>query len=73
MSLEACNAQYLQRHSGNASAVLAAARGLQILGSPRDEVEGVVLSTLIPETDLPLKVSNVADCNTRAMLNIRSP
>jgi len=57
MTLEACNGQYLQRHSGNASAILAAARGLQILGSSRNEVEGVVLSTLIPETDLPLKTA----------------
>jgi len=57
MALETYNAQYLQRHSCNASAVLGAARGLQILGSPRDEIEGVVFSTLNPETDLPLKTA----------------
>jgi peptide alpha-N-acetyltransferase len=57
MALEVYNAQYLQRHSYNASAVLGAARGLQILGSPRDEVEGVAFSTLNPETDLPLKTA----------------
>ncbi len=62
MTLEAYNAEYLQRHSYNASAVLGAARGLQILDSPRDEIEGVVFSTLNPETDLPLKVSNVIYC-----------
>jgi peptide alpha-N-acetyltransferase len=58
VTLEAYNAQYLQRHSDNASAVLGAARGLQTLGSPRDEIEGVVLGTLNPEVDLPLKVSS---------------
>ena len=73
MALEAYNAQYLQRHSDNASAVLGAARGLQILGSTRDEIEGVVFGTLNPETDLPLKVSNVADCSARVRLNIRRP
>jgi peptide alpha-N-acetyltransferase len=71
MALETYNAQYLQRHSYNASAVLGAARGLQILGSPRDEIEGVVFSTLNPETDLPLKVSNVIYCNACVRLNIR--
>ena len=73
MSLEAYNAQYLQQHSDSASVVLGAARGLQILGSPRDEVEGVVLGTLNPEMDLSLKVSNVVDCSTRAVLNICCP
>lgn len=63
MTLETYNGQYLQRHSDNASAVLGAARGLQILGSPRDEIEGVVLGTLNPEMDLPLKVSHVVDCS----------
>ena len=63
MTLEAYNAEYLQRQSYNASAVLGAARGLQILGSPRDEIEGVVFGTLNPETDLPLKVSNVMYCS----------
>jgi len=57
MALEAYNAQYLQRHSNNSSAILGAARGLQILGSPRDEIEGVVFGTLNPETDLPLKTA----------------
>ena len=71
MALEVYNAQYLQRHSYNASAVLGAARGLQILGSPRDEIEGVVFSILNPETDLPLKVSNVIYCGACVRLNIR--
>jgi N-alpha-acetyltransferase 15/16, NatA auxiliary subunit len=71
MALETYNAQYLQRHSYNASAVLGAARGLQILGSPRDEIEGVAFSTLNPETDLPLKVSNVFYCSACGRLNIR--
>lgn len=71
MALEVYNAQYLQRHSYNASAVLGAARGLQILGNPRDEIEGVVFSTLNPETDLPLKVSNVIYCEACVRLNIR--
>ncbi|KAH9990949.1 NMDA receptor-regulated protein 1-domain-containing protein [Russula compacta] len=57
VTLEAYNTQYLQRHSANARAVLGAARGLQILGSPRDEIEGVVLGTLNPEVDLPLKTA----------------
>jgi hypothetical protein len=69
MTLEAYNGQYLQRHSDNASAVLGAARGLQILGSPRDEIEGVVLGTLNPEVDLSLKVSNVLIV-ARVKLNI---
>ena len=71
MALETYNAQYLQRHSYNASAILGAARGLQILGSPRDEIEGVVFSTLNPDTDLPLKVSNVIYCSACVRLNIR--
>jgi hypothetical protein len=57
MSLETYNAQYLQRHPTEARAVLGAAKGLQILGSPKDEVEGVLFGTLNPEMDLPLKVS----------------
>ncbi|KAI0305165.1 NMDA receptor-regulated protein 1-domain-containing protein [Multifurca ochricompacta] len=57
MTLEAYNAQYLQRHSASARAALGAARGLQILNSPRDEIEGVVFGTLNPQVDLPLKVS----------------
>ena len=56
MSLETYNAQYLQRHPTDAGAVLGAARGLEILGSPRDEIEGVLFGTLNPEVDLPLKV-----------------
>lgn len=58
MTSEAYNVQYLQRHSGNARAVLGAAKALQILGGPRDEVEGVVFGTLNPEVDLPIKVSH---------------
>jgi len=57
MSSETYNAQYLQRHSTSASAVLGAARGLQILGSPRDEIEGVLFGSLNPEVDLPLKIA----------------
>lgn len=71
MALEVYNAHYLQRNSYNASAVLGAARGLQVLGSPRDEIEGVVFGTLNPETDLPLKVSNVIHCGACFRLNIR--
>ena len=71
MALETYNAQYLQRHSYNASAVLGAARGLQILGSPRDEIEGVVFSTLNPETDLPLKVRNIIHRSASVRLNFR--
>lgn len=70
MALEVYNAQYLQRHSYNASAVLGAARGFQILGSPRDEIEGVAFSTLNPDTDLPLKVSDVIYCSACARLTI---
>ena len=55
---EAYNAQYLQRHSGNAEAVLGAAKALHILGGPRDEVEGIVFGILNPEVDLPIKVSH---------------
>lgn len=58
MTPEAYNAQYLQRHSSNAGAVLGAAKVLQILGGPRDEVEGIVFGVLNPEVDLPLKVSH---------------
>ena len=58
MTLEAYNVQYLQRHSGNAGAVLGAAKGLQILGGSRDEVEGIVFGILNPEVDLSLKVSH---------------
>jgi len=57
MTLEAYNTQYLQRHSVKAQAVLGAARGLQILGSPSDEIEGVILGILNPETDLSLKTA----------------
>jgi len=57
MTLEAHNAQYLQRHPVNGRAILGAARGLQILGSPRDEIEGVVFGAMNPGVDLPLKVS----------------
>ena len=72
MALETYNAQYLQRHSYDACAVLGAARGLRILGSPKDEIEGVVFSTLNPETDLPLKVSNVIYYNGYVrFINIR--
>jgi hypothetical protein len=55
---EVYNVQYLQRHSGNAEAVLGAAKALRILGGPRDEVEGIVFGTLNPEVDLPIKVSH---------------
>ena len=68
-TLEAYNTQYLQRHSVNASAVLGAARALQILGSPRDEIEGVVLSTLNPETNLPLKVRDCLRLKLAYQLN----
>ncbi len=71
MASEVYNAQYLQRHSDNASAILGAARGLQILGSPRDEIEGVVFGTLNPETDLPLEVCDFIDCSVSVVLNIR--
>ena len=37
----------------------------------RDEIEGVVFSTLNPETDLPLKVSNVIYYGACGRLNIR--
>jgi hypothetical protein len=37
--------------------VLAAAKGLQILGSPKDEIEGTLFSILNHEVDLPFKVS----------------
>jgi len=57
VTLEAYNAQYLQRHSVDARAVLGSARALQILGSPRDEVEGVVHGTLNPEMNLLLKTA----------------
>ncbi|KAF8271885.1 NMDA receptor-regulated protein 1-domain-containing protein [Lactarius quietus] len=57
MTSEAYNAQYLQRHSGNAGAVLGAAKALQILGGPRDEVEGIVFGTLNPDIDLPIKTA----------------
>ena len=55
---EAYNVQYLQRHSGNAGAVLGTAKALQMLGGPRDEVEGIVFGILNPEVDLSLKVSH---------------
>ncbi|KAH8998080.1 NMDA receptor-regulated protein 1-domain-containing protein [Lactarius akahatsu] len=57
MSSEAYNVQYLQRHSGNAGAVLGAAKALQILGGPRDEVEGILFGVLNPGVDLPLKTA----------------
>ncbi|KAH9974058.1 NMDA receptor-regulated protein 1-domain-containing protein [Lactifluus volemus] len=57
MSLETYNAQYLQRHSAKGRAVLAAAKGLQILGSPKDEIEGTLFSILNPEVDLPFKIA----------------
>ena len=58
MTPEAHNVQYLQRHSGNAGAALGAAKALQILGGPRDEVECIVFGVLNPEVDLSLKVSH---------------
>ena len=58
MSSEAYNVQYLQRHSCNAGAMLGAAKALQIIGGPRDEVEGIVFGILNPEVDLPIKVSH---------------
>jgi peptide alpha-N-acetyltransferase len=57
MTPEAYNVHYLQRHSGNAGAVLGAAKALQILGGPRDEVEGIVFGILNPEVDLSLKTA----------------
>jgi peptide alpha-N-acetyltransferase len=75
MTLEAYNTQYLQRHSVKAKAVLGAARGLQILGSPRDEIEGVILGILNPETDLSLKVSDCRQlwlaCHLNAVVHRR--
>jgi len=68
-TLEAYNTQYLQRHSVDASAVLGAARALQILGCPRDEIEGVVLGTLNPETNLPLKVRDCLRLKLAYQLN----
>ena len=55
---EAYNVQYLQRHSGNAEAVLGAAKALRILGGPRDEVEGIVFGILNPDVDFTIKVSH---------------
>ncbi|KAI9511423.1 NMDA receptor-regulated protein 1-domain-containing protein [Russula earlei] len=57
MTLETYNAQYLQQNHLNARAILGAAWGLQILGSPRDEIEGVVFGTLNPQVVLPLKTA----------------
>jgi peptide alpha-N-acetyltransferase len=68
-TLEAYNTQYLQRHSVDAGAVLGAARALQILGSPRDEIEGVAISTLNPETKLPLKVRDYLRLKLTHQLN----
>lgn len=49
--------------------MLGAARALQILGSPRDEIEGVALSTLNPETKLPLKVRDYLQLKLAHQLN----
>ncbi|KAI0264685.1 NMDA receptor-regulated protein 1-domain-containing protein [Gloeopeniophorella convolvens] len=57
ISLEAYNAEYLQRHSTDAKALLGAAKGLHALGSPRDEVEGVVIGSLNPGVDMPFQTA----------------
>lgn len=57
LALETFNSQYLQRHSTSPLAILAAARVLVKLSSPKDEVEGAVFSLLAPEVKLDIKVN----------------
>ncbi|KAA1473007.1 N-terminal acetyltransferase A, auxiliary subunit [Dentipellis sp. KUC8613] len=52
LSSEAANAQYLQQHPSSATAILAAARGLHILGRPCGEVDATVFGVLNPGFEL---------------------
>lgn len=56
VSLETLNSQYLQKHSTSAKAILASAQALRVLGSPLQEAEDLVLTTLRGEVQLDVKV-----------------
>ncbi|THH15248.1 hypothetical protein EW146_g5195 [Bondarzewia mesenterica] len=70
-SSEAFNTAYLQRHPTDAQAVLASAKALRLLDSPRDEVENVVFSVLNPDVNLNIRTALQALDFLRDMLSPR--
>ena len=57
VSTETFNTQYLQKHSGSALAVLAAAKvAANVLHTPREEVENIVFGALGEGVSLDIKV-----------------
>lgn len=57
ISLETFNSQYLQRHSTQPRAVLAAAKALRILQSPLAEIEEAVFALFAESVKLVVTVS----------------
>lgn len=60
LSLETFNSQYLQRHSGSAKAILAAAKVSRKLDAPRNEIEDIAFTALEVETQPDIKVTCIA-------------
>ena len=57
LSLDTFNSLYLQRHSTDPQANLAAAKVSHKLKAPRDEVETLVFALLAPQVQLNIPVS----------------
>jgi len=57
VSLETLNSQYLQRHSSSAAAIFAVAKVSQKLDAAREEVEGVLFTTLQASVQLDIKTA----------------
>ena len=57
LSLDSLNSLYLQRHSTDPQANLAAAKVSHKLNAPRDEVETLVFALLGPQVQLNIPVS----------------
>lgn len=57
VSLETYNSLYLQRHSGRAPAVLAAAQVSHSLGAAIEEVDATLFTTLADDAQLDILVS----------------
>jgi peptide alpha-N-acetyltransferase len=56
VSFEAFNSQYLQRHSASAAAILAVAKVMVKLQTPREQVEETVFTALEGAATLDIKV-----------------
>ena len=69
LASETFNAQFLQQHSNSARSILGAGKGLRVLGSPTEELEGTLFGVFNEGVtlDIPVRQPTVSSDAASAM------